>query len=177
MKTILSLTLLVILLLKMGGFYAILSFEREEIREKMERKLINSLEKSKLICIVENTENLSKISWERPNKEFRFEGNLYDVAYVETISDVNYYYCLSDKDEMKLEAKIDKFLENNTEKLPFGNNSKLILHLFSEPFISHQNPTFNFHHFIDKKPSIFSNLTIFYPTDFVSELKQPPQFS
>jgi hypothetical protein len=176
-KTLLSLTLLFALLLKMGGFYAILSFEREEIREKVERKIINSLNKSELICIVADSENQSKIEWERPEKEFRFESNLYDVVYSENRLGVTYYYCLSDIDETKLEAKIDKLLENQTEKSPFGNQSKLIINFLSEPLIAHNNPTFHFNHFIDKKPSIFPILSIFYPSDFVSKLKQPPQFS
>jgi hypothetical protein len=176
-KTLLSLTLFFALLLKMGGFYAILSFERQEIREKVEHKIIKSLKKSDLICIVANDENLSKMEWERPEKEFRFEGNLYDVVYSENAHGVTHYYCLSDKDETILEAKIDTLLENQTEKSPFGNQSKLVLHFLSEPLITHQTPIFNFNYFIDKKPSTFSNLTIFYPSDFVSKLKQPPQFS
>jgi hypothetical protein len=176
-KTFLSLTLFFALLLKMGGFYAILSFEREEIREKVEQKIIKSLKKSELICIVADDKNSYKIEWERPEKEFRFEGNLYDVVYSENTLGVTYYYCLSDKDETKLEAKIDKLLENQTEKSPFGNQSKLIINFLSEPLITHQNPIFNFNYFIKKKPSIFSNLIIFYPSDFVSKLKQPPQFS
>ena len=176
-KILLSLTLFFALLLKMGGYYAILSIEREEIREKIEQKIIKSLKKSDLICIVANDENLPKIIWERPEKEFHYEGSLYDVAYVETISGINYYYCLSDQDETILEAKIDKLLENQTDKSPPGNQSKLIVHFIIEPLITHQNPTFNFNHFIDKKPSIFSNLSIFCTSDFASKLKHPPQFS
>jgi hypothetical protein len=161
----------------MGGFYAILSYERYEIREKVEQKLLNSLKKSELICIVENAENLSKIIWERPEKEFEFEGNLYDVVYSENILGITHYYCLSDKDETKLEAKIDKLLENQTEKSPSGNQSKRILHFFSEPLITHSKPTFNFNYFINKNSSVFTNLTIFHLSDFVSKLKQPPQLS
>jgi hypothetical protein len=175
MKTFLSLTLLVILLLKVGGFYAILSYERHEIREKVEQKLLNSLEKSALICIVENAENFPKIIWERSAKEFEFEDNLYDIAYVETISGINYYYCLSDKDETRLEVKIDKLLENQSKKLPFGNQSKLVLHFLSEPIITYNKPTFNFNYFVNKTFSVFPNLVIFCTSDFVSKLKQPPQ--
>ena len=177
MKTLLSLTLFFALLLKMGGFYAILSYKREEIREKVEQKVIKSLKKSELICIVADSENQSKIEWECPEKEFRFEGNLYDVVYAENVLGVAYYYCLSDTDETKLELKIDKLLENQDEKSPFGNQSKLVLHFLSEPLITHQNPTFYFNHFIVKKSSIFPNLTIFCTSNFVSKLKQPPQFS
>ena len=164
------------LLLKMGGFYAILSFQREEIREEMERKILKSIDKFELVCIIENAENLPKIAWERPEKEFSFEGNLYDIAYVEIVSGIRYYYCLSDEDETKLEAKIDNLLEKQTEHLPFGNQSKLILDFLAQPLISSQNPTFYFKCFIDKKPSISLNLAIFYLSDYVSKLKQPPQF-
>ncbi len=177
MKTLLSFALFFALLLKMGGFYAILSFEREEIREKVEQKIINSLHKSELICIVANAENQSKIQWERAEKEFRFEGNLYDVVYSENIAGIIRYYCLSDKAETILEAKIDKLLENQTKNSPFGNQSKLVLDFFSEPLITHNNTTFHFNHFIDKNPSILPILVIFHTSDFVSKLKQPPQFS
>jgi hypothetical protein len=177
MKTLLSLILFFALLLKMGGFYAILSFEREEIREKVEQKIIKSLHKSELICIVADDTNFSKIEWERLEKEFRFEGNLYDVVYSENALGVTHYYCLSDENETKLELKINKLLENQTDKSPFGNQSKLILHFLSEPLITNNKPIFNFNHFIDKKLSVFPILSIYYPSNFVSKLKQPPQFS
>ena len=156
---------------------SILSYERHEIREKMEQKLLNSLEKSELICIIENAKNLPKIAWERPKKEFSFEGNLYDVVYTENVLGTIHYYCLSDKDETKLEAKIDKLLETQNQHSPFGNHSKLLLDFLSQPLISCQNSTFYFKYFIHKKPSISSNLAILHTSDYVSKLKQPPQFS
>ena len=161
----------------MGGFYAILAIEREEIREKIEQKIIKSLKKSDLICIVANDENLPKIIWERPEKEFHFEGSLYDVAYVETVLGVDYYYCLSDKDETILEAKIDKLLENQTDKFPLRNQSKRMLHFLSEPLLKYNKPVFQFNYFINKNTPIFTQLTFFYLSNLVSKLKQPPQFS
>lgn len=174
-KTLLSLILFFALLLKLGGYYAILNYERHEIREKVEHKIIKSLKKSELICIIANAENLPKIEWERPAKEFKFEDNLYDVAYVEKVSGIIYYYCLSDKDESKLEAKINTLLENQTKNSPLGGNSKLIQYLIAQPLISHQNPSFYFNCFFSKKSSIFPNLTNFFTSNFVSKLKQPPQ--
>ena len=165
------------LLLKMCGFYAVLRFEREEIREKMEQKILKSINKTDLFCIVENAKNLPKIAWKRPEKEFSFEGNLYDVVYKENVLGTIYYYCLSDKDETKLEAKIDKLLETQNQHSPFGNHSKLLLDFLSQPLISCQNSTFYFKYFIHKKPSISSNLAILHTSDYVSKLKQPPQFS
>jgi len=159
----------------MGGYYAILNYERYEIREKVEHEIIKSLKKSELICIIANTENLRKIVWERPTKEFKFEDNLYDVAYLEKVSGIIYYYCLSDKDETKLEDKINKLLENQTKNSPLGSSTKLIQHLIAEPLISHQNISFYFNCFSPKKSSIFPNLIISFTSNFVSKLKQPPQ--
>ena len=177
LKALLSLILFSALLLKMGGFYAILSYERHEIRENVEHKIIKSLKKSELICIIANAENLSKIVWERPQKEFRFNGNLYDIAYLETISGINYYYCLTDKAETKLELKINKLFNNQTQNMPLGDNAKLILYLLVQPLIAHQNPSFYFNYFSPEKASVFPNLIIFHASDFVSKLKQPPQLS
>ena len=174
-KILLSLILLSALLLKMGGYYAILSFEREEIREKVEQKIIKSLKKSELICIIADAENLPKITWERPEKEFSFEGNLYDVVHIEEVSGITYYYCLSDKDETILEAKIDKLLENQTESSSIGGNAKLVLYLIAQPLITQQNFSFHFHYFSPKNTFIFPDLTISFTSNFVSTLKQPPQ--
>ena len=177
MKLFSSLVLFFAFLLKMGGFYAILSIERHEIREKVEQKIIKSLKKSELICIVANSENSSKITWERPQKEFRFEGNLYDVAFVEVELGITYYYCLNDTDETKLTLKIDKLLENQTEHLPSGDSAKLILHLLSEPLITYHYPVFYFTFFSKKTTSIFPNLSIFYRLNFLPTLKNPPEIS
>lgn len=177
MKILLSLILFCALLLKIGGFYAILSHERHEIREKVERKLLKSLKKSELICIAANAENLPKITWERPAKEFKFEGNLYDIAYFETISGINYYYCLSDKDETKLELKFNQLINYQTDNIPLGDNAKLILYLLAQPLIAQQNPSFHFNYFSPKKPFISTHLPIFQLSDFIFKVKQPPQFS
>ena len=161
----------------MGGYYAILNYERHEIREKVENKIIKSLKKSELICIIANAENLPKIEWERPAKEFKFEGNLYDIAYTENDCGINYYYCLSDKDETILKTKIDKFLDKQSENFPLGNQLKHILQFLLEPLLIHQNTAFCFKYFGKQNTSIFPNLTIFFTSNFVSKLKQPPQLS
>jgi hypothetical protein len=161
----------------MGGYHAILSIEKEEIREKVEQQIIKSLKKSDLICIIANAENISKIEWERPEKEFSFEGDLYDVVYSESVCGITHYYCLRDIDETKLKRKIDILLENQTERLPVQSHSKLILNFLSEPSLTHQSPTFYFKYFINQNTSIFPDLIIFFTSNFVSKLKQPPQFS
>jgi len=160
----------------MGGFYAILSYEKYEIREKVAQKLIKSLKKSELICIAANAENLPKIRWEHPAKEFEFEGNLYDVAFFETISGINYYYCLSDNDETKLELKFNQLINYQTDNIPLGDNAKLILYLLAQPLIAQQNSSFYFNYFSLKKPFISTHLPIFHTSDFISKLEQPPQF-
>jgi hypothetical protein len=176
MKTLLSLTLFFALLLKMGGYYAVLSIERLEIRAKVEQNIVKSFQKSDLVCIVANLENLPKMVWERPEKEFSFEDSFYDVVFMENIAGITYYYCLSDKAETEIEAKMEQWLDNQTEHLPFSNNAKHILQLLSEPSTIHQNPSFLFQYFFYEIPSTFPNLVSSHFSDFVSKLKQPPQF-
>jgi len=175
-KTPFALILFFALLLKMGGFYAILSYEKYEIREKVAQKLIKSLKKSELICIAANAKNLPRMRWEHLGKEFEFEGSLYDVAFFETISGINYYYCLKDNEETKLALKFNQLINNQTDDMPIGDNAKLILYLLAQPLFAQPNPSFHFSYLPDKKPFIVIPSLIFYASDFVSKLEQPPQF-
>jgi hypothetical protein len=135
MKSFLSILMLTICLLKMGGYTAILLVEKEEIREQIEQKLLKNFKKSDLICILESPENKAKIVWKRQKKEFRFEGNFYDIAFVESKAGINYYYCIGDGQETNLEQKLSQSVDIQTDNVPIHQHSTLILRLFLEPVL------------------------------------------
>jgi hypothetical protein len=160
----------------MGGFLAIMSVEREIIKENVEEKLAKSLKRSDLTCIVANPENLTKISWENIDKEFRFEGKLYDIVFTEIKENQTYYYCLSDEEETRLETKINQFLDKQSEQFPFGNNAKSFLQFLLEPLMIHKNSLFDFKYFIELKLPEFPQISNFIFLDFIIKLKRPPQY-
>jgi hypothetical protein len=176
LKAIFSYSLLFIFFLKMGGFLAIMSVEREIIKENVEEKLAKSFKKSDLTCIVANPENLTKISWESFDKEFRFEGKLYDIVFTEIKGNQTYYYCLSDEEETRLETKINLFLDKKPEQLPFGNNAKSFLQFLLEPLTIHTNSLLDFKYFTELQSFKFPQISFPKISDLISKLKRPPQY-
>lgn len=176
MKSILSLFIFFTLLVKMGGYYAYLMIERENIREKIEREITQSIPKSALKCIIANPKNSAKIEWRRSEKEFKFEGELYDIVSVEIHNGTAYYFCVNDKTETLLEAKIDNLLEHQADHLPFSDHSKHFLTLLLEPITIHQIPYYFFNYFAAEYQSNFPQILIALSSSIVFEREQPPQF-
>ncbi len=127
----------------MGGYTAILLIEKEEIREQIEQKLLKNLKKSDLVCIIESPQNKVKIEWERPQKEFRFNGNFYDIAFIESKNGINHYYCISDNEETKLEQNLNQSIDIQTDRHSQNKHSVLALRLFLEPVLLKTQPFYN----------------------------------
>lgn len=158
----------------MGGFYAYLSYQKEDIRENIEQKIIKNLHKSELNLIIANEKNLKKLNWEREGKEFEFEGDFFDIVFTEIKSGITYYYCFKDKDEKILEAKINQLLQNQDDGLP-QNQDKTILQLLLELFTVYPINVFHFNYFSIKNLSDFPKYTFPFSSEYVLKLKHPPQ--
>lgn len=176
MKALFSLIIIVTFFIKIGGFYAYLMIERHEIREEIEHKLVHSIPKSALKCIIATSENIAKIEWRRPQKEFKFEGEFYDVVSVEIYKGTTYYFCINDHAETLLEAKIDSLLKHQTDHLPFSNHTKHFLSLLLDPITIHQSILYLFEHFATNYKSNFPPFLIALSSSILFEREQPPQF-
>lgn len=176
MKSLLSLFIFFTFFVKMGGYYAFLMIERENIREKMEYKLVQSIPKSALKCIIANPENIAKIEWRRSAKEFKFEENLYDVVSIQIHKRTTYYFCINDQAETLLETKIDDLLKHQADHLPFSHHTKHFLTLLLEPIIIHQTPYYFFNYFVAEYKSNFPPFLIALSSSILFEREKPPQF-
>jgi hypothetical protein len=159
----------------MGGYFTYLSIEREIVRERIEQQIIHHLPTSALVCIVGNPENLAQMTWERENKEFRFQGELYDVVSIDIKNGVTHYFCIDDKEETALSSKIDALLDQESQHLPFDANAKHFLALLLEPVTIQASPSFIFGFFFDKYPFSFPEVFLLFTSKITSILKPPPQ--
>lgn len=176
MKTLLSLIIFVTFFIKIGGYYTYLMMERHNIREEIEHKLKYAIPQSTLKCIIANPENITKIEWRRTQKEFKFEGELYDIVSVEIHKGITYYFCINDHAETLLEAKIDNLLKYKTDHLPLSNHAKHFLNLLLEPITIHKNPFYIFEYFAAEYQSNFPQILIALSSSIVFEREKPPQF-
>lgn len=176
MKKLFSLLLLSIILLKIGGFVAILGIERALIREEMIEKISHHIISDELTCIIGTDQNLAKIEWERDGEEFWFEGELFDVVKTENNNGIISYFCISDKKEANLCAKIQFFSKTQQESSPINTASKDIIILIFQQIILPTYTLLNFENIIiylekTKFPAILN----LYFSSYISQILVPPQ--
>lgn len=174
MKKLLVLFLLLLTFLKIGGFVAILGISREVMRKQVFEKIKHKVNISETICIVETTENLKKITWEKENKEFWFDGELYDIVRIEEKNDIKNYYCITDKTEQKIITAMDNLIMSNNGS-PINQTSKDILTLIFQPTILYNNLTINLQLKITEIFTKFSPILSFYSSPDNFNLSPPPE--
>ncbi len=123
---------------------------QQKIRNEIRQQILSGILQEKLTLIVASSKNETNIIWTRPNKEFSFHGEMYDVVRVEKNNHHCYYYCLSDHKEKQLIANYQK-LQNRKrhtdEKMKRSINTLLFLQqnnssgaLISKVFKYRENP-------------------------------------
>ncbi len=176
MKKFFSWTLLFIVALKIGGFFVILSVEKEMARRQMKQKIAESIDIKTLTCIIGTPENLQKLEWEEDEKEFWFENELYDIVKTQTLGGLTYYYCISDTNEKEVIAKIKQLSSNLQAQSPISSSTKHVLTLIFQPTIYSPlySPSFKtINYTLSTK---FKSITTFYHFLHISKLLEPPQF-
>lgn len=174
MKKILVLFFFFLTFLKIGGFVAILGITREVIRKQVFQKIKNEIAITETKCIVGTTENIKKIIWEKENKEFWFDGELYDLIRVEEKQGVKHYYCLSDKNEQHIIATMDNLIISNNGS-PINQTSKDILVLIFQPAIIGTYQIVNLKITISSIFTKFPPILSFYSSPYCFQLSPPPE--
>ena len=176
MKRLFSIFLLSIIMLKIGGFIAILSIEREIIREQVILKISNNIVSEGLTCIIGSKQNLAKIIWERDGKEFWFNEKLYDVVKIETKNGLANYYCISDEEEQNLCAEIQYFAQSQSDTSPLNEASKDILILIFQQTILTTHSLLSLNTIVFNLPQLkFPPLLSLYISSYCSKILAPPQ--
>ena len=92
----------------------------------MEREMLALIPESSLnVFVVEELGD--KIVWEEANKEFSFEGTLYDVARIKKSEGKTFLYCINDKQEKQLLDGLAKAVNANHGNKQEKNSIKSLL--------------------------------------------------
>ena len=92
----------------------------------MEREMLALIPESSLNVFV--AEELGdKIVWEEANKEFSFEGTLYDVARIKKTDGKTFLYCINDKQEKQVLDNLAKAVNANHGAKQEKNSIKSLL--------------------------------------------------
>ncbi len=171
MKKMLSFVLLFLILLKIGGLVAVLSVEREIVREKMFKNIDKNIFATNLTCISAN----QKIEWEETDKEFWYEDKLYDVVKMEIKNGQTYYYCIADVAETDIVTTIKNLIENNQKPLGKALTGFVSWVLDSVFLLNKTVPTFQpVWAIIEQLQNSFEQA---YQFDYYSKTIKPPMMS
>jgi hypothetical protein len=171
MKKLLSAIFIFLVLLKAGGFMAILSVQREIVRENMIEQIAQNCTTQNLTCIVDN----KKIEWEETDKEFWYENKLYDVVKIETKNGLTHYYCLADNDETEIVSTIKNLVQSGHE--PLSQTMKGIIGWIFQQIIMPEpiQPRFENYCLLTLTTSCFIHSRYFFENRF--KIIKPPQKS
>jgi hypothetical protein len=150
------------------GFYLAFEIERCQIKEKIKEKLINNLPEKELSLIKISSGESKKITWTEEGKEFRYDGDMFDVVKIRTGKDTTYYYCFNDEKESKLFVSLDKLVKDQTDNSQSKTNQKKhdITYFFHEVLVTYR---------LTETPILYFNHLSTYKSVVTDVLVPPPR--
>lgn len=171
MKLFAAIFLLVLLVFQSVGYFLVFKLRQNEIRSEIKQQILSGMPDDKLV-LLKIADSLTNI----PNKqflwihkgEFRYHGQMYDIARSIRQDGETWFYCIADTKETQLVANLEKKIKHEMEKNRTGKNqhdnmqrllSPFTLAQFHPPFTNEFNPLE-----IDT-PISFSSITWSNPPD------------
>ena len=130
LKKSLVIFLLLIFLFNAFGFWIAFKIEQNQIyaqvKKEIKKALKNTVPSDELYGFnVLNGKDLPEnATWVKPEKEFRLNGNMYDIVRRENNNGRSVLYCINDKQEKALFANLDEHIEKHIATHSKNKNSK-----------------------------------------------------
>lgn len=118
MRKIVSIVLLLIFVYNPIGYVIVFKVLQNQVRHEIKQKIKQSVPDNELIIIAVPFDDDHCLMWTKPNKEFRFKGEMYDVVKIESRGNQILYFCIHDFKESKLFAEIDHHIHNHIANNP-----------------------------------------------------------
>lgn len=122
LKKLSLIVIIAILAYSQVGYYFILRQSQLSHKKEIKKKLRSQLSNHQL-DVISLTDNLKKIHWVKPGKEFWFHGEMYDVVRRQVIDGNEIMYCINDKEEKALVDNYNSMTKNNSNSDKQGKSS------------------------------------------------------
>jgi len=138
--------MLMLLFMSTLGLVIMLQVQQQLVRSEVKQKLKLDVDEEELFTfIIPNNLQQAKLSgfiWVRPNKEFRYNGGMYDVIRKKQHAKTTEYTCISDTKEAEIFTQLDKLVNqgvssNPEQKQQRGYCFQMLKTLFYQPINSH----------------------------------------
>lgn len=169
-----SIALLFLFLFNLTGGISLLLIQRHKRHEAVEAMIASDAYGHRLTRLHISAEHRDQINWVEEEKEFRYQGEMYDLVRAEHLADGSIvYHCIPDHAETHLYSEI----ESNLAGTPIGHHNDRLIVLQIFKFLSS---------FLDETPQVKSidlciaqKVNVFYLDSFpevtLSLLSPPPE--
>ena len=113
-KRYLSAALLLIFLFNVGGYFFYFKFLQYKLQKEIKQEIRSGLKEDELLLIIVPINEKNQITWVKKNKEFLYQGEMYDIIKTKNQNQKTYYYCINDLREKNLIANFNK--NHNSKK-------------------------------------------------------------
>ena len=121
LKKIITISLLLLVFLGQAGYQFIAEAIREVHKEKMLEAILPYLKDEQLAEIASDDQG---IYWVEEDREFIYNGTMYDVVKCITVAGKTSLLCVSDQQEDKINSLCNKVTEQNSSQAGNHKNSK-----------------------------------------------------
>ena len=171
----------ILLLFQIAGQYPMFKIRQNEIHKAIRNQIAQNTPNQFLDKITVDFQDIAKIKWEKKDKEFWYQGQMYDVVRFEKTDKSIAYYCIKDTKETKLVTDFKQEITNQTNSKTKKENilswdfaKKIVATDFPiVSFISENSPFILSIH-KEKLQSFYSN---FYQFHFLSSIDFPPEIA
>lgn len=118
MKKVLSILFLLIFLYNLTGYYVVFRALQYQVRREVKHRIKQNVSDDELVLIPISIADNNSLTWTKPNKEFRYKGEMYDIVRQETKKDMILYYCIHDFKESKLFSDLDEYVQRHIADNP-----------------------------------------------------------
>ena len=154
--------------MKIGGYFAFLTIQQLIFREEAREKILHHLPITKLTKLTFSDQEFQAIDWEDVDKEFYYEGSLYDVITIGFEQKNHIIFCMADENETEIYSELQQMSKVQNDEVPVKNTMISFLNLlnlkYTIPTILSFKSNVNIHHkklFIENLVSNYSSIPLF----------------
>jgi hypothetical protein len=115
LKRLISFLLILSIFCSLIGYYLIFKIEQFQVKERVEREILKNIPEEELTIIIIPQDKMDQIKWTEENKEFKYNGEMYDLVKSIKRGDTIHYYCYNDVQETKLITILDKLVKEQSD--------------------------------------------------------------
>ncbi len=129
LKQLNGILFLLCILVPIMGTYAWLHYQREQIHEEVKQQILSGIDREELVVFKFSLADSKLLDW-KEDREFAYQGQMYDVVESRIMADSIQYWCWWDQKESQIEKQIEECTARLFHQNPQQQHQQEKLHDF-----------------------------------------------